>query len=561
MIPISTSRHSLGRFALAALACVALLTGVPRIAQAADKGAPDTNLGAAPLTDTPFTDESTDDDSSMAHRHIHHHHHDQNNIVNIGHDSQLAASGTADSVVSILGSSTSAGVITDSIVSIVGNTHVTGPVADSAVAVLGNVYVDSAINGDVVAVLGGVELGPHAVVGGDVVSIGGAITRDPNSVLHGEEQSISIGAAFADFTWLRPWIQHCLLKGRVLAFAPGLGWAWTLALGSLALYALCALLFRPALERCVQTLQVYPLQSVVTALLCVLATPVLLILLCITVIGILAIPFLGLALLAAESFGKLVVLVWIGQRITRSVRSDVSLHPALYVLIGGVIVLAIYTVPVLSMIMYKLIGFIGFGVVVYTLLIALRSRRPALAAAAIAPEAAAAAASVGMAAASPAEAPATPAGGAEPPLTAAPGIAPSSAKPAIAAASYPRAGFWVRMGALLLDVILIGIIVGAILHLHSSHLHLLLLAVYGAVMWKLRGATIGGIVFHLQVVRLDGRPLDWATAIVRALGCFLSLFVVGLGFIWIAMDSEHQAWHDKIAGTVVVQMPKGVSLL
>jgi uncharacterized RDD family membrane protein YckC len=27
----------------------------------------------------------------------------------------------------------------------------------------------------------------------------------------------------------------------------------------------------------------------------------------------------------------------------------------------------------------------------------------------------------------------------------------------------------------------------------------------------------------------------------------------GLGFFWIAFDPEKQAWHDKIAGTVVVR--------
>jgi uncharacterized RDD family membrane protein YckC len=93
---------------------------------------------------------------------------------------------------------------------------------------------------------------------------------------------------------------------------------------------------------------------------------------------------------------------------------------------------------------------------------------------------------------------------------------------------------------------------------HSFHLELLALAVYGAVMWKLRGSTIGGIVFDLRVVRLDGREVDWSTAIVRALACFLSLAVAGLGFIWIAFDDAKQAWHDKIAGTVVVRLVKGV---
>jgi uncharacterized RDD family membrane protein YckC len=117
----------------------------------------------------------------------------------------------------------------------------------------------------------------------------------------------------------------------------------------------------------------------------------------------------------------------------------------------------------------------------------------------------------------------------------------------------PRAGFWVRMGALLIDVILVGIVL-RLLH-PLGHFHLVVLAAYGAVMWKLRGSTIGGRVFDLQVVRLDGREFDWETSIVRALGCFLSLAVAGLGFIWIAFDEGRQAWHDKIAGTVVVRVP------
>jgi uncharacterized RDD family membrane protein YckC len=87
------------------------------------------------------------------------------------------------------------------------------------------------------------------------------------------------------------------------------------------------------------------------------------------------------------------------------------------------------------------------------------------------------------------------------------------------------------------------------------------LAVYGAFMWRFKGATIGGIICGLKVVRLDDGPIDWPTAIVRALGCFLSLIPLGLGFIWVAFDVRRQSWHDKIAGTVVVRPPRGVSLV
>jgi uncharacterized RDD family membrane protein YckC len=124
--------------------------------------------------------------------------------------------------------------------------------------------------------------------------------------------------------------------------------------------------------------------------------------------------------------------------------------------------------------------------------------------------------------------------------------------------SLPRAGFWIRMAALFVDLLLVAI---ALATLDGSHVLLIAMAAYGAVMWKLKGTTIGGILCNLQVVRADDRELDWPTTSVRALSCFLSLVCLGLGFLWIAFDDNKQAWHDKIAGTVVVRAPKGVSLV
>jgi uncharacterized RDD family membrane protein YckC len=128
----------------------------------------------------------------------------------------------------------------------------------------------------------------------------------------------------------------------------------------------------------------------------------------------------------------------------------------------------------------------------------------------------------------------------------------------IDALNAPRAGFWIRMLALAIDAVIIGV---AFHLLDSERLQLVALAAYGAIMWKLKGTTVGGIVCNLRVVRLDGREIDWSTSIVRALGCFLSLIILGLGFIWIAFDEGKQSWHDKLAGTAVVRVPQGVSLL
>jgi uncharacterized RDD family membrane protein YckC len=40
----------------------------------------------------------------------------------------------------------------------------------------------------------------------------------------------------------------------------------------------------------------------------------------------------------------------------------------------------------------------------------------------------------------------------------------------------------------------------------------------------------------------------------------LSVAALGIGFLWILRDPQQQAWHDKIAGTIVVKVPNGTLL-
>jgi len=514
-------------------------------------------------SDTASSAASTDVDEPEEitwHRHFGWHHHHGNDLVSIGHDTDLPSGQRADSVVSVFGSASSEGDA-EAVVSILGDTRVTGSVGDSVVAILGNTYVDSTIEGDAVAVLGNIVLGPHADIGGDVIAIGGTVQRDPAAIVHGNVQVIahSVGS----FAWLRPWVEHCLFYGRPLALVSGIDWAWGLAFAFLALYVALALLFRAGVAECVRTIETQPGMTVVAALLTLLLVPILLALLFITVIGIAALPFVVFALFCADLFGKAVILAWLGRRCVGAPAEGPFSHPAAAVLVGGAIVLVLYLIPILGFVVFKLLGLMGLGVVTYTLILAVRAHRAAkgeghpgggLHAAPVSGAPSAGAASVADTAdGRDPGSPASSAGGA--PRTDSPPRA-AAAPPAVTAAA-PRAGFWIRMVALLLDALLVGIV----MHLfnHLFHAELLVLAIYGAAMWKLRGTTIGGIVFDLQVVRLDGREIDWETAIVRALGCFLSLAVAGLGFFWIAFDDAKQAWHDKIAGTVVVRVRKGVA--
>jgi uncharacterized RDD family membrane protein YckC len=539
--------------------------------------------------------------------------------VSFGNNATLNAGEHADSVVSIFGSSTSSGEVSDAVVSVLGSTRIEGgSVGDAAVAVIGDNYVNAKIDGDVVAVLGNAELGPNADIRGSVTVVGGTLKRDPRAQVGGSVQHVMTLPSGA-LTGLRSWLENCVRYLRPLAFAQGLGWAWTIALGFLGLYVLLGAMFREPMDRCVKTLQDHPGQTILASLLAMILTPVFFTVLCITVIGIVFVPIAAFGIFLVTLFGKAVVLAWIGRSVLRFIEDSEKLNAGLAVLAGGAIALLLYTVPVLGFIIYNLLGILAFGVVVYTLLLALRARRktspppggvpggtrgpsgpgvdargpaygaggvggaayatggPAFAAGATGAsnpyDATSSVASVasdtgatGAADASGAGIGADAQAGAAGPQGYGPSVAggaygspPGAQPPVNEALTQPRAGFWIRMVALLIDVVLISI--ALTLLSHTSKLFLISLATYGAIMWKVKGTTVGGIVCNLKVVRVDGRPMDWPTSVIRALGCFLSLIVVGLGFIWIAFDEGRQSWHDKIAGTAVVRSPQGVSLL
>jgi len=549
------------------ITCIALLTlaGAPARAVDEPRVAPDTPtvVPAAPIAASPDTGADVNADGNADVKVNVRIRRSGNELVAFGHDVKLGKDEAADAVVAIVGSATNEGTVAESVVAILGSARSTGPVGDSVVAVLGNTYVDGPIGGQVVSVLGTVELGPNADVAGDVVSVGGAVKRDPAARVEGDTESMQFGTV-GELTGLKVWFRNCLLYARPLAFQPGLGWAWGLAIGFLAFYILLAVAARRGIEQCVRTFESRPGQSLLAALLTVLLTPVLMVLLVITVVGIVAVPFVGIGLFAATLFGKAVMLAWMGgsalRLLSRPAAADgegsALRHPALAVLLGGVVVMLLYTVPVLGFVLYKLLGIIGLGVVVYTLVLAAQNAR---------------AARIGSSPASGEEATAATADAAAPfaAMTAEAAAAAANARPAAAttppappvmvASTLPRAGFWIRMGALLIDAVLIGIVIHLVWE--SGRVLLLALALYGAVMWKLKSTTIGGSIFGLQVVRTDGRAIDWTTAIVRGLSCLLSAAIAGLGFFWIAFDKDRQGWHDKIAGTAVVRVPKGVSLL
>jgi uncharacterized RDD family membrane protein YckC len=456
-------------------------------------------------------------------------------------DQTIAAGARQSEAVSVFGNTTVDADLTGAAVSVFGNTTVNGSVGDAAVSVFGTTTINGKVKGEVVAVLGDVVLGPEAEVDGEVVAVLGKVVRSPGAKTRGSTQQIGGFGPFGDFSGLHAYFDECVKWVRPLAFDSRVLWAWYVALGVLGFYALIALIAPNGVRKCVETLEQRPGYSLLSALLTMLLTPVAFILLALTLfiaIGFVLIPLFSLGLFFAAIFGKIVVLAWIGRRFTNLLGDSPLAHPVFGVLIGGLVMLGLYTIPFAGFILYKLLGILGLGVVVYTLILQFKSSRPPkpVAVAAVVP---------GVVNAGEI---------APPPVTTLP--------PVISAVTLPRAGFWIRLAAAVLDGILIGMLCGFLGNIWSGFgVFPFWFAVYCAAMWATKATTIGGIICSLKIVRLDDRPLDWGVAIVRALGGFLSLFVAGLGFIWVAFDDEKQSWHDKIAGTTIVRVPKGTPLL
>ena len=122
------------------------------------------------------------------------------------------------------------------------------------------------------------------------------------------------------------------------------------------------------------------------------------------------------------------------------------------------------------------------------------------------------------------------------------------------------AGFWIRLGAGVIDLIILGSIVGLLACVHANSFIWLLFAFVisiayyvGFLAW--RGQTPGKMIVGIKVIRTDKNPLTSRDSVFRYCGYLASLFSFCAGFIIIAFDKKKQGFHDKIADTYVVKLP------
>jgi uncharacterized RDD family membrane protein YckC len=128
------------------------------------------------------------------------------------------------------------------------------------------------------------------------------------------------------------------------------------------------------------------------------------------------------------------------------------------------------------------------------------------------------------------------------------------------AIAFPKAEFLERLAALVLDVIAIAIMVQLLSLDHrgdfGDRLMVFFALMYHVGFWTWKGTTPGGMICQLRIVRVDGKKLEFPESLVRGLTGIFSLAVVGLGFLWMLRDPERQTWHDRVAGTYVVKVPR-----
>jgi len=70
--------------------------------------------------------------------------------------------------------------------------------------------------------------------------------------------------------------------------------------------------------------------------------------------------------------------------------------------------------------------------------------------------------------------------------------------------------------------------------------------------WSHGGQTLGMRAWRLKVVREDGGDVGWRDALRRHLAALLSCLALGLGFLWILVDPEGLAWHDRLSKTRLI---------
>lgn len=128
--------------------------------------------------------------------------------------------------------------------------------------------------------------------------------------------------------------------------------------------------------------------------------------------------------------------------------------------------------------------------------------------------------------------------------------------PAFADRKLQYAGFWIRVGASLIDGLLIGVVNSIIQFMLPLEVAYIISTVLGIAYYTIlesstNQATLGKMAVGIKVGDANGQQLSFVNALGRYFGKFLSAIILGIGFMMAGWDEKKQGLHDKLAGTYV----------
>jgi uncharacterized RDD family membrane protein YckC len=158
-------------------------------------------------------------------------------------------------------------------------------------------------------------------------------------------------------------------------------------------------------------------------------------------------------------------------------------------------------------------------------------------------------------------------------------------------ANFQYAGFWIRVGAYLIDGFIMSVVQGIVFFgifggtffeylrritesaqagnqpnpalimapLFAAIAPFQLLAfvsqlAYSVFFWVKYGATPGKMAVGIKVIAANGGPVSLGQALGRYFGRILSGFILGIGYMMAGWDDEKRALHDRLAGTRVIRV-------
>jgi uncharacterized RDD family membrane protein YckC len=118
------------------------------------------------------------------------------------------------------------------------------------------------------------------------------------------------------------------------------------------------------------------------------------------------------------------------------------------------------------------------------------------------------------------------------------------------------AGFWARLGAVLIDAIIVNTATGILTAItFGAGVIFFFFGPWIYEAWMMSSewqATVGKRALGIKVTGLDGGRISFARATGRHFAKYISTFLLLIGYIMAAFTAKKQALHDMIAETLVI---------